>query len=319
MPPENNQEPKPVPQKETPPPTPGPSLRQIRTFQGDVAEALGTQKESLYSIREKELAKNGPVEPAKKEVREHGARNFLLLFLGTITLLALSGFGAWYTYLLFQEKTAAPVVSAPPNRLFSPNTEVDIDALNLNKETFLASFAEARSGVSTNEIRHFILKEALGEEIIYTTSENFLNILRHRAPGNLVRALDPFFMLGSVGESVFIVFKLTSFENAFAGMLSWEANLAEDLGPLFSQALLIREASGNPFEDTIFRNKDMRTLTLTTEAIEADEEEGIEAVEAREEIVLLYSFYDSRFLIITDQRETLMTVIDRLSRERFLR
>lgn len=293
-------------------------LKQIRTFQGDVAQALGTQKESLYSIREKELAKNGPPEPAPKAESEHGTRNLLLLFIGTITLLALSGFGAWYTYLLFQEKISAPVVSAPPNRFFSPNTEVDIEALNLNKETFLTSFSNLRSAVPTNEIRHFILKETLAEEVTYTTSENFLNLFGHRAPGNLVRALDPLFMLGSVGESVFVIFKLSSFENAFAGMLSWEQNLAEDLGPLFSKALLIREASSNSFEDTIFRNKDMRTLTLTTEAVEADAEAGIEASEASEEIVLLYSFYDSRFLIVTDQRETLMTVIDRLSRERFL-
>ena len=121
-----------------------------------------------------------------------------------------------------------------------------------------------------------------------------------RASGSLTRALEPVFMLGLLGESRFIIFKLSSFENAFAGMLAWEATLKEDLNGLFLKPVT---ASSTPqsFQDIIYRNKDVRALV-----------DGGEAY-------LLYSFFDSKTLIITDDLETLEQLSDRLTREKLTR
>ena len=75
-----------------------------------------------------------------------------------------------------------------------------------------------------------------------------------------------------------------------------------DIGPLFSTALLLRDIpSESVFIDITDRNKDIRALTY------------------EEQPILLYSFFDSKMLIITDNIETLRTVIDRLTREKLSR
>jgi len=152
------------------------------------------------------------------------------------------------------------------------------------------------------------LRKDVGDRPLLRTSE-FLEILNSQAPGNLVRAFDPLFMFGSFKGSLatdetstFLIIKLASFENAFAGMLAWEEHLAEDLGPLFATATLFKNvAPESTFVDVIDRNKDIRMLMLG------------------EQPVLLYSFFDNNLLIITDHIETMRTLVDRLTREKLSR
>ena len=109
-------------------------------------------------------------------------------------------------------------------------------------------------------------------------------------------------MAGSLGEDPFLIIKLTSFENAFAGMLSWEPNMARDLAPLLGTTDLLKVI--NPayvFKDVIVRNKDVRML------------------EASSTPVILYSFFDNQMLIITEDIDAIQTLIDRLTREKLLR
>ena len=113
-------------------------------------------------------------------------------------------------------------------------------------------------------------------------------------------------MFGSIGEnprSHFAIFKLKSFENAFAGMLEWESNIQRDIGPIFPTWEYARNLDPNtPFRDVATRNKDARVLAT-----------------AEGEVALLYSFFDNNILIVTDNLGTLRTLIDRLTREKLLR
>ncbi len=85
-------------------------------------------------------------------------------------------------------------------------------------------------------------------------------------------------------------------------MLEWEPNIARDIGPIFmSAAELASTPQGTSFVDLTDRNKDMRVITL----------EGAP--------VLLYSFFDNKYLIITDRLETMRTLIERLTREKLSR
>jgi hypothetical protein len=138
------------------------------------------------------------------------------------------------------------------------------------------------------------------------TFGEFIEVLESNAPASLVRAIEPHFMLGTIGindaTETFLILKLNSYENTFAGMLQWEKSLALDLGSMFSTSLVIQELPPEiSFIDLTDRNKDIRALTY----------ENIP--------VLLYSFLEKEVLIITESVEALRSLIERLNREKLSR
>ena len=278
-------------------------LKQIRTFQGDVAEALQKQRESLVSIQRAEQLKKGSggsiaTSPEIIEKR----KQFFYLLLGSFFFLALGVVGSWYAYNEFVRKTATPTIAVPANRFISANTETPLDLTDPSRETLISALSGATSGVARGELRHVILKKVVGNENQLISTSEFLKILESQAPGNLIRAFDPLFMFGTFGESAFLIIKLASFENAFAGMLMWEKSLSQDIGPLFATAEFLRSVPPETvFTDITDRNKDIRILALGGQPI------------------LLYSFLDNNTLIITDSMETLRTIIDRLTQEKLSR
>lgn len=270
-------------------------LKQIRTFQGDVAEALRREQGSLVSIQQAEHLKKSSARSATLTPLENSksrTESFYLL-LGSLVLFALGVIGTWYTYNEFVRKVATPIMTAPANRFVSADAEINLNLRTSSRETLINTLISAVEGVPARELRHI--------NFALSTNE-FLEMLETRAPGNLVRAFDPLFMFGAFGESTFLIIKLVSFENAFAGMLAWEKNLSQDIGPLFATAEFSRSMPpGSTFTDITDRNKDVRILALGDQPI------------------LLYSFFDNNMLIITDHVETLRTLIDRLTREKLSR
>lgn len=285
------------PEEETP-------LKQIRTFQGDIAEALEKQQESLVSIQRAEHLRRGSVGASDDtSARNNKTRreSFLLIF-GSLLLFALGTAGAWFGYNEFVRKTTTPATAVPASRFLSPNQETSLDINTSSREALINALFDTTSNVALGELRHIVLRKTAGGDRILLTTSEFLNILEIRAPGSLLRAFNPLFMFGALGKSSFLIIKLDSFENAFAGMLVWEKNLAEDLGPLFATAPLLKNITPESvFTDITDRNKDIRILVL----------------EGRS--VLLYSFFDNNMLIITDNIETLRTLIERLTREKLSR
>ena len=270
-------------------------LKQIRTFQGDVAEALQRERESLVSIQQAEHLKKSSTPSAASTPSESSKRRteFFLLFLGSLVLFILGTVGVWYAYNEFVSGAAVPIITAPVNRFISADTETNLTLTAVSREALINTIINAVGNVPIGELKHINLS--------LSTSE-FLQSLESRAPASLIRAFNPLFMFGAFGESAFLIIKLTSFENAFAGMLAWEKNLGQDIGPLFATAKsLANLPPGSVFTDITDKNKDVRALA------------------SGDQLVLLYSFFDNNMLIITDRIETLRTLIDRLTREKLSR
>ncbi len=284
-------------------------LKQIRTFQGDVAEALGRQEESLVSIQRHEQARQDPRNSPEAITRRKKQQQFVLFFLGSIVLFAIAGGGAWYTYQEFVRKSATPIIAGPDNRFFSTNNSQELLVATSTRTNFLTLLQGATGGVPAGTLSHIVVKRRTTVDELVST-EWFFKTLAIRAPGSLVRAFDPLFMFGAVGtestttpSSVFLIIKLSSFENAYAGMLDWENGIVQDLGPLFKTSeKLMGVSSEATFLDLTDKNKDMRVLVTT---------EG--------EVLLIYSFFENEYLIITDDLTTMRTLIDRLTREKLSR
>ena len=287
-------------------PSPSP-LQQIRTFQGDVAKALAKQKESLFSIKQTEDLKKSSGANVSQPEPQSGREKFILLFVGSIVLLAAAGFGGWYTYQEVVKKTTPPTFAVPESRFISAERSVNVDLSALSAEALFTKLSSESAGAPLATLTHFVLRDGPGSPAPLSTITKFSTKLETRAPGSLLRALKPVFMLGALGESRFLILKLSSFENAFAGMLLWEESMAADLDDLFSTAPLLKTiASTSVFKDVISRNKDARVLF-------------VEIPEGGQKPALLYSFFDNEILIITDRLETLQTLIDRLTREKLSR
>ena len=103
-------------------------LKQIRTFQGDVAEALAKQRESLVSIQRREQQKTGGKIPLT-DVDLKKRKQFFYLLIGSLFFLVLGAFGARYAYNEFLRKNAAPTMVAPANRFISTNTGLSPDCI----------------------------------------------------------------------------------------------------------------------------------------------------------------------------------------------
>ncbi len=282
-------------------------LKQIRTFQGDVAEALKKQEESLVSIQRAEAAKR----PARPEPVPQSKRREAYIFftIASVALFLLGAGGIWFAYNEFINRTVTPPSAVPDNRFIIARSVEEIDVATFSRESLLSAVSSSGSESLSTEPTHIILEN--GPDNLLTSSE-FMDMLESHAPGNLVRSFQAPFMFGALGQnqlggtSRFIIFRLLSYENAFAGMLDWEDYMAEDIGPLFGTAPLLRdifEATTTPeFVDLTDKNKDMRVLRTPNG-----------------QNVLFYSFYEDNAVVITDSLESMHTLIDRLVREKFSR
>jgi hypothetical protein len=301
--------------EETPKDSPEtPELKQIRTFQGDVAEAIKHQGESLYSIQHAEVKKHEKVDaeeekraPKVKNPETEKRKKAVLLSLGTLVLVALGGATAYMGYSEFATKSAPSVVTSLPNRFVRATLEAEVVATGLTRETLVQKLFELEQAeIKDGGIAHIIFEDELATSTLLST-EKFLKILESQAPPSLVRAFNPLFMFGLMENenvpSTFILVNLDSFENAFAGMLAWEKDMAKDLGDILTTRERVRNLTQDAsFEDITIRNKDARIIRDT-----------------EDKTVLLYSFFENKLLIITDNEETFRTLVTRLTNEKLVR
>lgn len=281
-------------------------LKQIRTFQGDIAEALRSQNESLISIQRAEQARTENQRRATEvddTPKDNRGRKIFLLLVGSLVLIALGSGGAWFGYQEIIRKMTPPEAQISPSRLITSTETQEVDTSTFSRlELIEAVSAASQLELGPAQTLHIDVRTRLADAKQALSTQKFLEILESRSQGSLMRALDPIFMLGVLGgerKSVFLIIPLSSFENAYPGMLAWENTMAEDIGPLFTtRTLLTNIQEETKFEDLTINNKDVRILRSP---------EG--------ETILLYSFFDNRILVITDSEESLEILIGRLTSE----
>lgn len=278
-------------------------LKQIRTFEGDVADAIKNQNESIISIQragEKRRSENKTEEP------EEASNKGLLLALGIVALLVLGGGIAYFTYNTYIEKTALPEVEIPSNQFVSPESVSEIDASTLSKQAMFGVVAIEKSKErGESAITHIQLRRGSSTAGLLTP-EDFMLRINSRAPQPLVRAFGEEIMLGLLGVNpahTFIVISIDSFANAFSGMLDWERNLAEDILPMFAEDEVVENLPTNSvWSDLIIQNRDTRILK-----------------DPSGKTVLVYGFFENRLLIISDNESTWRTLADRLEAQKLSR
>ncbi len=261
-------------------------------------------------------------------------KNVFTIILSII--LILSGIGA--VIVLFMLQSNDPAIAPTPTNLqalLSYNKQESILTDNLSREELIQKIdtAKREQALEMNDVLFISLKETVGEGEEPITTQTLFGKLKTQIPPATLRSFNKAFMLGIYninGNHPFLIVKISSFENAFGGMLLWEKTLNKDLGSLFSaRAIPITEfipteiaSSTNgtavpsnttkivnvdigineDFEDITIRNKDARVLK-----------------NARGDTILLYSFLDQQTLLITSSEAPLREIINKLNSLKLIR
>ncbi len=259
------------------------SIRPIRTYHDDVAQAVEKQQESLISIKIKEQQKQselGTSLPERKKSRTGMLFTALfLLFLGVIVIGAL-----WWKSQPRIEPTK--IIET----LIITDSELSRDFGTLNKED-LFSFV-SQSTLETHPEGHITHLQFTGTTDRSTSGE-FFSILNTSMPSALLRTMSGDMLLGTISiqtENIpFLLIEVDSFENAFAGLLKWEPAMAEDFQGIFTDKLTSVQTD---FIDKVSNNKDLRILR-TTDNIDA----------------LVYTFLDTRTILITTSEKAVQKIL----------
>lgn len=275
-----------------------PSGRRLRTFQGDIAAVMKTQKTSEASIVVAEQKKQYDTGAHEKKLvakaRQESIKNLVVV---TLALVLLAAGGASLYFFLTKQGTSTGTALVAKTPIFADeNIEVFVDA-SPSRRDLIASISKAAKDSSANAgtITQIKLIEngALGKTPL--SMDRFFQILETHAPTSLLRSLSASFMVGAHRGEPFVIFTTTFFESAFASMLDWETQMEPDIGPLFSaDASPVPE---NIFEDTVMHNKDTRILR---------DKVG--------NVLFLYTFPDREHIVVTTSEATLGEILARLAR-----
>lgn len=284
--PEENQQNKPNKSK---------GLHTIRTFKTDASEYIQKGEVSaadLFVKKQKPISYDIGEEPPKIEEK---SKKPLIIILGMLSIIVV-GFS---TYLFLKnggETTKKKVDIIAPSPLFMSEQEIILESKN--KEGFTEEIKNLLSQQDTpGDLVYLPIKKQIDTEIHFLSAKEFLSSLGITAPPFLTNFLEDNFFLGFTNlqeKHVLIIFEVekNQYENAFAGMMRWEKTIIKDL-----DFIARKENLGEPktitFKDKIIKNQSARIM------------------ETEKGEVLVYTFINRDFIVITDGQKALEEIIRR--------
>lgn len=280
------------------------SLKSLRTFQGDVEEAVHNGKNSIVSIavaeqkrkiEERETNRGSEIDTQYEASRLGEFRNKSFAIIGII--LFVLGFviiGGVYALKYFNSKTAVVAQST----LVSFTTEAILPSIKSQDE--LVNFLQTQKTsykAQSNSVLYM--------HILNTDSQTALGFLSPNIPQTLLRALDTQYMFGIYANSTnepFILLTTSDYANAFNGMLKWEETMPADLGKLFSIPVNTSTTTAHVFTDEATSNKDLRILS-----------------NANGKTILLYTFLDKHTILITSTEEVFNAMLGKFVTNKLVR
>ncbi len=216
-------------------------VKPIRTYEGDVADAMSHRRTSTASIAIAESKKmEGEEKISNKNSTDKSSRSFLKLAMITISILLLGG-GAVGAYYLYSISPLAPVTPTTPREKTTPsiipsNTQAVIKVDNQNSITIQSRIQnEILKAQAPNTIKEIVVAKTNSAGLLTRMSgPNMIQELDINVPDILIRSLATSWMLGVHNDSennkgVFVVATSNYFQNTFAGMLQWESIMADDI------------------------------------------------------------------------------------------
>lgn len=255
-------------------------LQSLRTYQGDIAEAIKRQNESVATIAIKEHArKQQTTSPTQTNQLSNLPTSMVKLFLGLI-LIAGSIFALLFVLGTFQTNDATQITIE--KSLIDYNNRLSLNGLD--DKNLLGEIDKISSPGTT-----IIDIETTDGQKIGSARELF-SIFGLNLPPSLARNLKEEFAFGLYTKEAvrtpFVIIKIADFGSAFAGMLEWESTLPTNLSSIFKA----NEDTIYSWQDLIIKNKDVRAYAESTNS---------------DNILIGYTFLDKNTILITGRAEAI--------------
>ncbi|MCX6819934.1 MAG: hypothetical protein NT019_01435 [Candidatus Adlerbacteria bacterium] len=290
-------------------------VRNLQTYQGDVERVVQGKHVSVVSIAAAEAERRSKKSLEIHELIEatqpkHTLRTVVLIAASVLLVIA-AGVLVHYVYVF-----NAPLPAGSPNA--APFIAVDGTTLvsmsqNTTPSAVMNQLVQAKKSVNLSLgliAQLYIQTPATSSDSVtqYVDAPTLLAALAPDIPGNLLRAVQPVYLLGvhSFGlNQPFLIIKVDSYEQAYAGMLAWETSMKADLSPLFAYTpapgVRAQQSAGSAqflqtnFFDVIVENHNARILTSADGSLN-----------------FLWTFLDRQTIVITTNAGTLREIISRL-------
>lgn len=220
-------------------------VKNIRTFEGDIAKVLSHTKTSAASIaiaesmkREGEQRISSKSEDQKNITASKVPKTTFFLLLSGVLIVG----GLISGYYLYSQSPLAPSPSSnvpvqpqTADSIIPTDSKVYIPTEGATWATVLKSIkTEIAKDQETGTIKEIVLTSTSDLGRIRIPAKDMLELMDIPVPDILRRSLNTAWMLGvykapSGEKSVFVISTNNFFQNAFAGMLQWERLMADDI------------------------------------------------------------------------------------------
>ena len=287
----------------------------VHTLKDDLQGVVYNQKISLVkavSLEEDRKAHKGAV--VTPGAQQRSSRTFGIVF-ASLTLLVLGSGALFGVLFIMNQQKAPPQVDTGSSILFAEQSILlSLDGHSPSELKRVLEAGRTTSQGALGSITRIIpvLSETDADGVPQNrpaTFREFMAAMGARASDDLFRALGNDFFLGihaADKSAPVIIVPVVSHPRAFAAMLAWEPSLNDDLSPLFTAVLRLKQdQNGLPvlrtYEDLVMRNYDVRALK---------DDAG--------DIQLYYSFPTQNVLIIAGSPYSFPEILSRLQASRQL-
>ncbi len=325
----------------------GENLKNIRTYQSDVADVLAKRNTSAVTIALAESRKNRDGESFSSNEDSSQIKKKVLIVVICVVLAAAGVFGAYYLYSISPLAPTQPKINTPQ----SLTSLIPIDSqslLNITNATPVDVRMRVKNELLKNQAPGTIRELVMVSDTTITSgpdagtkkasripSQTMISNMGIGMPDILYRSLTADWMLGVYSnkdeqKSVFVIIKNNFFQNTFAGMLQWENIMADDL-----KDFLI-SSNVNGIANKPVTNESVAPLPTSSSTIEQyaqvyttirgrfidkilKNKDIREFVSIDGEIIFLYSFLDNNSLIFTSDESLVTDIMSRLEKQSFMR
>jgi hypothetical protein len=266
-------------------------IKSLRTFQGDVQEAISKNKYSSTTILVSEQKRQIERPEVANLVKKSEVKNKTYILLGSIFIIL----GVASIVLLFNnipENGVTP--QEKQTTLITYSEERPITTSNLTRNDLVNNIIEQKqtwNGV-VNSVLYINLNSNTNVEDISKVS----SLIGPNMPPSLSRSFAKDYMLGIYSfdtNETFMIITIDDYSLAYPGMLKWEENMAKDLDGFFDINPSTLENS--VFVDETVKNRDLRVLKDSTG-----------------KPLVIYSFIDRKTLIIARNEGILSAIVDKI-------
>jgi len=278
----------------------------IHTYASDMADAVRENEMTVIKIALAEQNKHEREDVYRKAEGTTGQK--ILWVVGGIVLI---GLGIVVSYFLLRPSptTQNDTGQQAPKEIATIvpyDNQVFVDATKAVTSTDMEGLLKpqtATTGQAPGSITSIFITENTGTQQFMSIAD-LARKLELSAPNSLLQTLSDTYMVGTYQPTtsgstphLFFLFQTNDYEQAYAGMLTWEKTLLSDLFPFFNIDVsgTRQDLLNKPFKDIIIENKDARVL-----------------YDDNNKEVLYYLFIDKNTLMVTDNVDAIKEVIGRL-------